>query len=121
MFSSPLYPFRRAIVCCAPRIHVLVSSLSLSPRDCLLRATNTCSRRLFIPFAARLSVARHEYMFSSPLYPFRRAIVCCAPRIHVLVSSLSLSPRDCLFLFMLTCFRLCLFPFALELSVCLVA
>src|SRR5437660_1152139 len=59
MFSSPLYPFRRAIVCCAPRIHVLVSSLSLSPRDCLFHATNTCSRLLFIPFAARLSVARH--------------------------------------------------------------
>src|SRR5437660_12178461 len=59
MFSSPLYPFRRAIVCCAPRIHVLVSSLSLSPRDCLFHATNTCSRLLFIPLSARLSVARH--------------------------------------------------------------
>src|SRR5438552_8154229 len=112
MFSSPLYPFRRAIVCCAPRIHVLVASLSLSPRDCLLRTTNTCSRLLFIPFAARLSVARHEYMFSSPLYPFRRAIVCFSSCLHVFVSAFSLSPWSCLFVLSHSRFRFFLFPFA---------
>src|SRR5437667_11060300 len=74
MFSSPLYPFRRAIVCFTPRIHVLDSSLSLSPRDCLFHATNTCSRLPFIPFPARFSFFSRDYMSSSPFYPFRLAI-----------------------------------------------
>src|SRR5437762_8356319 len=64
---------------------------------------SSCGLSLFV---AGLSVARHEYMFSSPFYPFRRAIICFTPRIHVLVSSLSLSPRDCLFHATNTCSRL---------------
>ena len=85
-------------------MHVLVSSLSLSSRDCLLRATNACFRPLvmasrhpiiccaprmhgfvpsLLPFAARFCVSRHEYMFSSLFTASRATLVCCAPRVRV--------------------------------------
>ena len=54
----------------------------LSPRDCLLR--------------------RHEYMFSSPLYPFRRTIVCCAPRVRVGTGSFDKTRLICLVFLTLT-------------------